>query len=199
MSDTSVEAVRRPRRAPVRSAARVLLVEDDEVTPILVQRAADRLGARHLPQRGSAPCRRRRPAAGGLRLRPARPRSAGRGGHGCPATGPQARADPRRAGADRLWPTSFRGIESVSYGAQDYLVKGNIDGEVLHRAIRYAVERKRATSPCGGCMPPRHEPPRTPAWSGGCSPSHWSATPACRSWRAIPPGRHQALLGGDLL
>ena len=38
----------------------------------------------------------------------------------------------------------FRGIESLSSGAQDYLVKGNIDGEVLHRAIRYAVERKRA-------------------------------------------------------
>ena len=38
----------------------------------------------------------------------------------------------------------FRGIEAVAVGAQDYLVKGSIDGELLHRAIRYAVERKRA-------------------------------------------------------
>ena len=38
----------------------------------------------------------------------------------------------------------FRGMEAVASGAQDYLVKGNIDGELLRRAIRYAVERKRA-------------------------------------------------------
>jgi len=37
-----------------------------------------------------------------------------------------------------------RGIESVAVGAQDYLVKGSIDGQLLMRAVRYAVERKRA-------------------------------------------------------
>jgi len=35
------------------------------------------------------------------------------------------------------------GIEAVSAGAQDYLVKGKADSEVLIRAIRYAVERRR--------------------------------------------------------
>jgi serine phosphatase RsbU (regulator of sigma subunit) len=36
-----------------------------------------------------------------------------------------------------------RGVESLAEGAQDYLVKGEVDGPQLARAIRYAVERKR--------------------------------------------------------
>jgi signal transduction histidine kinase len=32
-------------------------------------------------------------------------------------------------------------LEAIQAGAQDYLVKGNIDGESLERAIRYALER----------------------------------------------------------
>lgn len=33
------------------------------------------------------------------------------------------------------------GLEAVQQGAQDYLVKGQIDGELLVRSIRYAIER----------------------------------------------------------
>ena len=36
------------------------------------------------------------------------------------------------------------GIAAVAEGAQDYLVKGQVDGVLLTRALRYAVERKRA-------------------------------------------------------
>jgi len=36
-----------------------------------------------------------------------------------------------------------RGLEAVAAGAQDYLVKGSVDGEALGRAVRYAVERRR--------------------------------------------------------
>lgn len=35
------------------------------------------------------------------------------------------------------------GLEAVNCGAQDYLVKGQVNGEMLVRSIRYAIERKR--------------------------------------------------------
>jgi len=39
-----------------------------------------------------------------------------------------------------------RGVDAVAAGAQDYLVKGQVDGRLLARSIRYAVERRRAES-----------------------------------------------------
>src|SRR4051794_2770037 len=37
-----------------------------------------------------------------------------------------------------------RGVEALAAGAQDYLIKGHVDGPLLGRSIRYAVERRRA-------------------------------------------------------
>jgi signal transduction histidine kinase/HPt (histidine-containing phosphotransfer) domain-containing protein len=37
-------------------------------------------------------------------------------------------------------------VQAVNRGAQDYLVKSELDGNVLGRSLRYAIERKRAAS-----------------------------------------------------
>ena len=37
----------------------------------------------------------------------------------------------------------YLGEEAVRTGAQDYLVKGDVTGKMLHRVIRYAMERRR--------------------------------------------------------
>ena len=36
------------------------------------------------------------------------------------------------------------GLQAVQRGAQDYLVKGRVDGQVIDRSLRFALERKRA-------------------------------------------------------
>lgn len=36
------------------------------------------------------------------------------------------------------------GVRAVREGAQDFLVKGRVDGDLLDRSLRYAIERKRA-------------------------------------------------------
>ena len=35
-------------------------------------------------------------------------------------------------------------VQALRHGVEDYLVKGNVDGDRLTRAFRYAIERKRA-------------------------------------------------------
>ncbi len=40
--------------------------------------------------------------------------------------------------------SEYLGAEAVRAGAQDYLVKGEVAGDMLHRVIRYAIERRRA-------------------------------------------------------
>ena len=41
------------------------------------------------------------------------------------------------------------GTQALHWGIQDYLVKGEVDGRQILRAIRYAIERKRAEDALG--------------------------------------------------
>src|SRR5438876_401430 len=49
---------------------------------------------------------------------------------------------PRRSDIERRI-DERHGLEAVRAGAQDFLVKGDIDGELLARALRHAIERNR--------------------------------------------------------
>jgi serine phosphatase RsbU (regulator of sigma subunit) len=91
----------------------------------------------------------------------------------------------------------FRGIESVSYGAQDYLVKGNIDGELLHRAIRYAVERKRADESVRRLYASEARAAENARLERGLLPQPLVSDTGVQIVARYTPGRHQALLGGD--
>jgi serine phosphatase RsbU (regulator of sigma subunit) len=91
----------------------------------------------------------------------------------------------------------LRGIESVSFGAQDYLVKGNIDGEVLHRAIRYAVERKRADESMRQLYASEARAAENARLERGLLPQPLVSDTGVQVVARYTPGRHQALLGGD--
>ena len=44
---------------------------------------------------------------------------------------------------------STMAVQAVHEGAQDFLIKGQVDGQLLVRAMRYAIERKRLTEQLG--------------------------------------------------
>jgi serine phosphatase RsbU (regulator of sigma subunit) len=90
-----------------------------------------------------------------------------------------------------------RGTEAVAVGAQDYLVKGSIDGQLLTRAIRYAVERKRADESVRRLYASEARAAENSRLERGLLPQ-----PLLRNgwFRVVPryrPGRHQSVLGGD--
>jgi serine phosphatase RsbU (regulator of sigma subunit) len=89
------------------------------------------------------------------------------------------------------------GIEAVAAGAQDYLVKGQIDGPGLTRAVRYAVERRRADEARQQLELARLHAEENVRLERGLLPAPLVSDPALSLAAHYRPGRRRALLGGD--
>jgi serine phosphatase RsbU (regulator of sigma subunit) len=92
---------------------------------------------------------------------------------------------------------ALRGIEAVAAGAQDYLIKGKVDGEVLWRAIRYAVERRRAEQAQSQLQAARLHARENARLERGLLPTPLVSDPRLALAAHYRPGRRRALLGGD--
>jgi serine phosphatase RsbU (regulator of sigma subunit) len=92
---------------------------------------------------------------------------------------------------------TLRGIEAVAAGAQDYLIKGKVDGDVLWRAIRYAVERRRAEQAQSQLQAARLHAQENARLERGLLPTPLVRDPRLALAAHYRPGRRRALLGGD--
>ncbi|WP_041733778.1 PP2C family protein-serine/threonine phosphatase [Conexibacter woesei] len=90
-----------------------------------------------------------------------------------------------------------RGIEAVSTGAQDYLAKGGVDGSMLARAIRYAIERRRLERSQQELLEARLEARENARLERGLLPTALVRDPRVTLSTGYRPGRRRALLGGD--
>ena len=89
------------------------------------------------------------------------------------------------------------GIAAVAAGAQDYLVKGKADGEVLVRSIRYAVERRRAEASLMRLREGELAAAESARLERGLLPSPLLAGSAVRARNFYRAGRTRSIIGGD--
>ncbi len=90
-----------------------------------------------------------------------------------------------------------RGIEAVAAGAQDYLVKGSVDGDGLRRAILYAVERRQADSVRARLRAAEILAEEATRLERGLLPVPILNDGALLVGTGYRPGRERTLLGGD--
>ncbi|MYR30164.1 MULTISPECIES: fused response regulator/phosphatase [unclassified Streptomyces] len=89
------------------------------------------------------------------------------------------------------------GAEAVRVGAQDFLVRDELDGRVLSRAVRYAVERKRADTAQRQLAEGRLRAQENARLERGLLPTPLLEGAPLRFAAHYRPGRSRALLGGD--
>ncbi|WP_167828915.1 response regulator [Streptomyces sp. MZ04] len=92
---------------------------------------------------------------------------------------------------------SETGAEAVRVGAQDYLFRDELDGRLLSRAIRYAVERKRADAAQRQLTESRLRAQENARLERGLLPTPLLDGSPLRFAARYRPGRSRALLGGD--
>jgi serine phosphatase RsbU (regulator of sigma subunit) len=90
-----------------------------------------------------------------------------------------------------------RGAEAVRVGAQDYLFRDELDGRLLSRAIRYAVERKRSETAERRLTESRLRAQENARLERGLLPNPLLDGSSLRFAARYRPGRSRALLGGD--
>jgi serine phosphatase RsbU (regulator of sigma subunit) len=89
------------------------------------------------------------------------------------------------------------GESAVQAGAQDYLVKGNVSGALLARAIRYAVGRRHAEDVLAQLRVAEVRANETARLERGLVPRPIFSRPDVWVASCYLPGRRRALIGGD--
>ncbi|MEU8576544.1 PP2C family protein-serine/threonine phosphatase [Streptomyces asoensis] len=91
------------------------------------------------------------------------------------------------------------GVDALAAGAQDYLIKGKVEPDLMQRAVRYAVQRKQAERANAALQIGRLRAEENARLERGLLPEPLLSASAVTASSRYYPGRAQALLGGDFL